>query len=300
MENQTNDLPLEIILFFIDDESKQLENILPVFKKNNEGITPKKMLEICTWSIRKAMPSASITLFTDSHTNIHDTSGDLSVVRFTDIRHDKLMFDLQRIRMEYIADQMSRGVFRNYILTDIDVYFNKSMAHLFKEDFDIASPATFHDQKYSPRGVPYNSLMSIINGGLWFVKPSQKVLVFYKTWLETMLHLEKTDDLLEYGDLAKMVKKDFLKWWGEPHSLMVMFADFFAAGELELIDYHGTLFRILDESIYNYAPDQLTDSSGHSIIKITSDDLKKRFLFHFRGGRKLFMADFAKQMGAPN
>jgi hypothetical protein len=209
------------------------------------------------------------------------------------------MFDLQRVRKEYIAGHIAKGISKNYIFTDIDVLFNKSMEHVFLQDFDIASPATFHEQRYSPRGVPYNSLMSIINGGLWFVKTNQRVVEFYENWLQTMLELERTDDLLEYGDLAVMVKRDFLKWWGEPHSLMVMFAKDFAAGERTLINYKGTAFRILDENLYNYAPDMLKAESGADIINITDGDLGSKYLFHLRGGRKLFMRSLAALLGYP-
>jgi hypothetical protein len=246
--------PIEIILFYINDENKNIENVLGIFKAVNENISAEEMLKMCVWSIKKTMPEATITLFTDEKTNIHDPSEEISVVRFGNISHEKLMFDLQKIRKEYISDQMKKGIEKNYIMTDIDVLFNKSMAHVFNMDFDIASPATFHNVQYSPRGVPYNSLMSIINGGLWFIKPSQKVINFYDAWMLEMLNLEKTDELAEYGNLAEMVRKDFLKWWGEPHSLMVMFGKYFAAGERELVNYNGTLFRLIDENLYNYAP----------------------------------------------
>jgi hypothetical protein len=207
------------------------------------------------------------------------------------------MFDLQRVRKEYITSHMASGISKNYIFTDIDVLFNKSMEHVFLEDFDIASPATFHQQSYSPRGVPYNSLMSIINGGLWFVKANERVVSFYENWLQTMLELERTDELLEYGDLASMVKRDFLKWWGEPHSLMVMFAKDFAKGERSLINYKGTLFRILDEYLYNFAPDMVKTDSGAQVINITEGDLATKYLFHLRGGRKLFMKSLAALLG---
>ncbi|QWE27139.1 putative nucleotide-diphospho-sugar transferase [Polynucleobacter sp. AP-Ainpum-60-G11] len=297
MKPEKKDKELEVVLFYINDKQKKLENILRIFKVVNENVSPKEMLEMCVWSIKKVMPSAKITLFTDESTNIHDSIENISVVRFSDIQHDRLMFDLQRVRKEYIASHIASGISKNYIFTDIDVLFNKSMEHVFLQDFDIASPATFHQQRYSPRGVPYNSLMSIINGGLWFIKADQRVISFYENWLETMLDLERTDELLEYGDLAGMVKKDFLKWWGEPHSLMVMFANDFAAGERILINYKGTSFRILDEDLYNYAPDIVKTESGGEVINITDGDLATKYLFHLRGGRKLFMRSLAALLG---
>jgi hypothetical protein len=294
-EEKNNEL--EVVLFYINDKQKKLEGILRIFKVVNENVAPREMLEMCVWSIKKVMPSAKITLFTDEHTNIHEAVDGISVVRFADIQHDRLMFDLQRVRKEYIASHMASGISKNYIFTDIDVLFNKSMEHVFLEDFDIASPATFHQQSYSPRGVPYNSLMSIINGGLWFVKANERVVGFYENWLQTMLELEQTDELLEYGDLASMVKKDFLKWWGEPHSLMVMFAKDFARGERSLINYKGTLFRILDEYLYNFAPDMVKTDAGAQVINITEGDLATKYLFHLRGGRKLFMKSLAALLG---
>lgn len=291
--------PIEIVLFYIDDKEKKIENVLGIFKTVNKLISPNEMLKMCVWSIKNTMPSAQITLFTDENTDIHESVDDISVVRFNDIQHDRLMFDLQRIRKEYLYKNLINGVDKHYIFTDIDVLFNKSMEHVFLEDFHIASPATFHDQKYSPRGIPYESLMSIINGGLWFVKTDIKVIEFYDRWLAVMLDLAATDDLSEYGKAAPTIKRDFLKWWGEPHSLMVMFAKEFASGERNLINYHGTLFRIFEENLYNYAPDIITDSSGSKTLKLTNQDFMHKYLFHFRGGRKLFMRAFAPHIGYP-
>jgi len=290
---------IEIVLFYIDDKEKKIENILSIFQTVNKNITPNEMLKMCVWSIKNTMPFAQITLFTDENTHIHDSIEGISVVRFNDIQHDRLMFDLQRIRKEYLYQNLLNGVIKNYIFTDIDVLFNKSMEDVFLQEFHIASPATFHDQQYSPRGIPYNSLMSIINGGLWFVKTDIKVIEFYDRWLQIMLDLSNTDDLSEYGNAAPTIKRDFLKWWGEPHSLMFMFAQDFANGERNLINYHGTLFRIFDENLYNFAPDVIKNSSGSKKISITKNDLLSKYLFHFRGGRKLFMRNFAPLIGFP-
>lgn len=292
--NQNN---LEIILFYVNDQQKKLENILEIFKVVNKTITPAEMFEMCVWSIKKTMPFAQITLFTDKFTNIHGNLEGIKIVRFDDIAHDRLMFDLQRIRMEYLKKQIELGICKNYIFTDIDVIFNRNMEHIFNQEFDIACPATFHEQKYSPRGIPYESLMSIINGGLWFIKSNFNVIIFYEKWLKIMLDLAENDELVEYGKYADMVKKDFLKWWGEPHSLMIMFANEFASGNRNFIQYDGIQIKILDENLYNFAPDIIHTESGKSTIELSNTDFNNKYLFHFRGGRKLFMSSVAKHLG---
>jgi ankyrin repeat protein len=78
---------------------------------------------------------------------------------------------------------------------------------------------------------------------------------------------------------------------------MVMFAKDFAAGERSFIRYKGTGFRLLDENIYNYAPDVVKTESGAEVINITDNDLITKYLFHMRGGRKLFMKSLAGLLG---
>lgn len=296
MQNNNYSKKIEIVLFYINDTAdKKLESILGIFKVVSQQISPKEMLEICVKSIKKNMPDASITLFTDTKTYIHDDIDDLKIQRFEDIRHDHLMFDLQRIRRDYLLHNVNTS--KSFIFTDIDVIFNKDLSSVFNFEFDIASPAKFHQNlKYSDRFVPINSLMSIINGGLWFVRPNKQTISFYNEWLDQMIYLSEYDLLDEYGPYKEMVKRDFLKWWGEPHSLMVMFGDFFKKNEKTLINYKNTKFRLIEEDIYNFAPDMVETTNQNFKLKMKESDFSEKYLFHFRGGRKIFMRQIANKL----
>lgn len=289
--------PVEIVLFFIEDKNKRLENILGASKVVNEIISPAEMFNMCVWSIRKNMPNASITLFTDDHTNIHNEMDNIKICRYSNIRHDFLMFDLENLRKNYIQDYIKKNIEINLIFTDIDVLFNKDLSHIFSMDFDVCSPATFYNLKHSSRGIPLNSLLSTINCGIFFVRTNNKALNFYNAWIELMLYLNEHDELKEYGDLFDRVKKDFLKWWGEPHSLMVMFGNQFMAGQRDYVYYKDTKFKIIEDSLYNFAPEMIKQPDGNLFLKMDEFHFDSCYLFHMRGARKVFMRQVANKMG---
>jgi len=182
------------------------------------------------------------------------------------------------------------------IFTDIDIIFNKSISHVFEGDFDVGLPATFYNNlTYSERGVPIKSLMSIINCGMFFIRSSENSIKFYDEWLATMLDLSVNDPLEEYGDSKTLVKDNFLKWWGEPHSIMVMFGPKLLRKENESFIYKGISVKIFEDADYNFAPDMKEDN-GKLTINLPKDVLENKHVFHLRGGRKLFMSQIALKL----
>jgi len=288
--------PVEIVLFFMEDKNKTVENVLGIFKLVNEKVSPADMLRICCQSIRKNMPEASITFLTDTASTIHSEMTDINVITTDQIRHDFIMFDLMQFRRNYIKSKVDCGQKTNVIFTDIDIIFNKSISHVFEGDFDVGLPATFYNNlTYSERGVPIKSLMSIINCGMFFIRSNENSIKFYDEWLATMLDLSVNDTLEEYGDSKALVKDNFLKWWGEPHSIMVMFGPKLLRKENESFIYKGISVKIFEDADYNFAPDMKEDN-GKLTINLPNDVLENKHVFHLRGGRKLFMSQIALKL----
>jgi len=288
--------PVEIVLFFMEDKNKSVENVLGIFKVVNERVSPADMLRICCLSIKKNMPEASITFLTDVDSTIHQGVEDINVVTTDQIRHDFIMYDLMKFRRNYIKEKINSGQKTNVIFTDIDIIFNKSVSHVFDGNFDVGLPATFYDNlTYSQRGVPINSLMSIINCGMFFIKSNENSVRFYDEWLATMSDLNVSDALEEYGDSKALVKQNFLKWWGEPHSIMVMFGPQLLKKENEYFSYKDVAIKIFKDSDYNFAPD-MNEVDGKLTIHLPNDFLQSKFVLHLRGGRKLFMSQIASKL----
>ena len=287
---------VEIVLFFMEDKNKSVENVLGIFKVVNERVSPADMLRICCLSIKKNMPEASITFLTDVDSTIHQEVENINVVTTDQIRHDFIMYDLMKFRRNYIKEKVDCGQKTNVIFTDIDIIFNKSVSHVFDGNFDVGLPATFYDNlTYSQRGVPINSLMSIINCGMFFIKSNENSVRFYDEWLATMSDLSVNDALEEYGDSRPLVKQNFLKWWGEPHSIMVMFGPQLLKKENEYFSYKDIAVKIFKDSDYNFAPD-MNEVDGKLTIHLSNDFLQSKFVLHLRGGRKLFMSQIASKL----
>jgi hypothetical protein len=288
--------PVEIVLFFMEDKNKSVENVLGIFKLVNEKVSPADMLRICCQSIRKNMPEASITFLTDIDSTIHLDMKGINVITTDKIRHDFIMFDLMQFRRNYIKSKVDSGHKTNVIFTDIDIIFNKSVSHVFDGDFDVGLPATFYDNlTYSDRGVPIKSLMSIINCGMFFIRSNENSVKFYDDWLATMLDLSVNDALDEYGDSKALVKDNFLKWWGEPHSIMVMFGPKLLKKENVTFKYKDIAVKIFEDADYNFAPDMKEDN-GKLTIHLPKEFLESKCVFHLRGGRKLFMSQIAVKL----
>ena len=287
---------IEIVLFFMEDKNQTVENVLGIFKLVNERVSPADMLRICSLSIKKTMPDALITFLTDTDSTIHQNIEGINVIKTDKIRHEFIMFDLMKFRRDYIKEKVDSGQKVNVVFTDIDIIFNKPINHVFNNHFDVGLPATFYDNlTYSERGVPINSLMSIINCGMFFIKSNERSVQFYDHWLSTMLRLSKEDTLEEYGNSKSMVRKNFLKWWGEPHSIMVMFGPTLLRRENESFTYKGIQIRIFQDADYNFAPD-MREENGKLTILLPSDHLESKHVFHLRGGRKLFMGQVAARL----
>ena len=288
--------PIEIVLFFMEDKNKSVENVLGIFKLVNERVSPADMLRICCQSIRKNMPEAKITFLTDIESTIHREMDGINVITTDQIRHDFIMYDLMKFRRNYIQSKVDAGQQTNVIFTDIDIIFNKSLSHVFQNDFDVGLPATFYDNlNYSDRGVPINSLMSIINCGMFFIKSNENSVKFYDEWLASMMDLSVNDNLEEYGGSTALVKENFLKWWGEPHSIMVMLGPKLLRKENKSFLFKGIRINIFKDSDYNFAPD-MREENGNFTIHLPAEFLEEKYVFHLRGGRKLFMSQIASKL----
>ena len=287
------DKKIEIVLFYINDNNNVVENVLGIFKTVNEHVAPSDMLMMCAKSILKYIKNAKIILITNSTTNIHKGIEGVEVLLTEEIRHDYIMYDLLKFRRSYIEKTIENGNNTNIIFTDIDILFNKSVLEIFNDDFDICMPATFYENiNFSERGVPINSLLSTINCGIFFVKPTLESLYFYNNWCELMLQLSANDKLEEYGEFKNIVQKDFLKWWGEPHSLMVLLGGILKKHNNNFT-FKNTKIKIVQDNLYNYAP-MLSENNGKFNLDIAKESLENTYVFHMRGGRKLFMKQVAQ------
>jgi hypothetical protein len=287
------DKKIEIVLFYINDNNNVVENVLGIFKTVNDYVAPADMLMMCAKSILKNMQNVKIILITNSVTNIHNGIEGVEVIITEEIRHEYIMFDLLKFRRDYIEKNIENGNNANIIFTDIDILFNKSVSEIFNDDFDVCLPATFYKNiNFSERGVPINSLLSTINCGIFFIKPTLETLYFYNAWSELMLQLSTSDNLEEYGDYKNMVQKDFLKWWGEPHSLMVLLGVQLKSNNSKFT-FKNTKIKIVQDDLYNYAP-ILSENKGRFNLDIAKESLENTYVFHMRGGRKLFMKKMAQ------
>ena len=285
---------LEIVLFFIEDKQNIVEDILGIFKVVNENVRPSEMLALCCKSIKSTMPTASIVLITDHETNIHEGIDEIKIIRTNEIRHEYIMFDLLKYRKKYIEDALNSG--KNIIFTDIDILFNKSIEEVFIDEFDVGMPATFYQNlQFSKRGVPINSLISTINCGIFFIKPNLESVEFYDAWINLMSNLNSTDELREYGALSIKIKDEFLKWWGEPHTLMVLINSILNKKEYKKFKFGNTTIKIMQDDIYNFTP-EMQERMGKLGLSISREAFDRASVFHLRGGRKLFMRQLAGAM----
>lgn len=287
---------VEVVLFYMDDPENKISGVLTGLKDAYSKIDPIKMLRMSVWSVSKHMPKANITLFTDFDTKVPDDIPKLKILRLDSIRHDFCDYDLYHARMNYIKEHFHSEKKTNFIFTDIDTLFAKDMALIFENDFDVAIPRTLYpDLKYSERGVPIGSLMSNINCGLFFVRTNSESIKFFDLWLKEFSYLADNDELIEYGSYKNKVKENFYKWWGGPHTLMVMFAKYLREKK-DNINFHGTKILFVDDEVYNYAPDVINENNQLR-IKILNEQFERTFMFHFRGSRKYFMELVAKKLG---
>ncbi len=282
--------PPHIVLFFTEDREKRLQAELG---NPDAALAPSQMLVLCVESIRRVMPQCPVVLVTDETFDAPGLPDDLTLVRHADIRHGHLMYDRLRVQKQYVDALLEHGEEVDLVFMDIDILLNRALDDVFGSDFDLAFPATFYpDLKYSERGVPLNSLMSIINGGVLFARSSEATSRFFGAWMQQMEYLFQHDALEEYGALKGRVREHFMSWWGEPHTLMVMFGRAFMAGQRKHVRYQGIKVAILEDALYNYAP-EIERVGDNWQISVTDQDRRSRFVFHLRGQRKVFMVQLA-------
>lgn len=276
---------IEVILFYINDDQGQIESILPAFVLNR-NISAAEMLNLCVKSISRSMPSAKVILVTNHKTTIHVGIDNLEIIYADDISHENLIIDLHRFRRNYIKSKINE--LSNLIFTDIDVLINDNLSQVFENDFDFATtidPAS--NIHLNERGLPMNgNLMFNFTGGIYFIKCNERVLNFYDYFINQWTNFAMNEDFSNYGAKSSEVKLQFLKWWGELHTLSVIFGLEILTGAINKKTIYEANFLFLPEIKYNFAP-KLTNNNGS--MRIHLPDLKNVSMIHFRGARKVFM-----------
>lgn len=286
----------EMVLFFVNDKEQDLEKLLHL-QQVNQMITPAQTLQACVQSLRRHTPNARIALITDADTNIHSAEDRIEVLRDGGIAFDRLIYDRVRVYKEYLEKALEEGRTAPIFFLDTDLLINKNLLDAFALPFDVGFTATFpKNLAYSARGLVMNSNMTPVNGGVMMCRPTRAAVQFYREWLSLIETLGATDDLAEYGHAIDAVRKDFLKWWGAQHALMVMLGRQMLAGERDRIMYNDAHVRIFDGSLYNYSPPILDAPNGSKMIDISESDTVTRYVFHMKGVRKLFIPQLSARM----
>jgi len=276
---------VEVVLFFIDDKNAEIESILPGFKFN-KNIKPSLMLDLCVKSITKNMSNAKIVLVTNSSTFIHAEIKNIEVINADQISHEKLIYDLHLFRREYIKSKIGSNT--NVIFTDIDVLVNKDLGKLFDQDFDLATTIDPNSNaSLDDRGLPCDgSLMFNFTGGIYFAKCNENSLNFYDEFLKKWKYLSTSEIFNNYGVRSIEVEQHFLRWWGELHTLSLIFGLDILSAKKDHAIIDGAKWLFFPERIYNYAP-EIINKDGSLSIKVT--DINDIGVIHFRGIRKIFM-----------
>jgi hypothetical protein len=277
----------EIVLFYINDKRKQIEKILPVFTFNNQNISPSEMIRLCVSSINKNMPNAKIVLITNSETNIHKGLESIKVINADNISHERLLYDMHCFRRNYIENKINAKC--NLIFTDIDILINKNMDEVFEKNFDIATTIDPNSNlELDVNGLPVRgSYMFNFTGGIYFIKPSSNVLKFYDYFLEEWFYLNSHEDFVNYAERQEDVKTNFLRWWGELHTLSKLFGHEVLTGVARRKKINDAELIFLPEEKYNFAPPMIDNNNNTATINLKN--LEQVSMIHFRGGRKIFM-----------
>lgn len=275
----------EVILFYISDKEGEIENILPGFAFN-KNIKPEEMLDLCAKSIARSMPEAKIVLITNSSTSIHHGIENIEVINADEISHEKLIYDLHTFRRQYIKSKIGLNV--NLIFTDIDILINEDLGVLFDHDFDLATTIDpLSNKNLSVRGLPTDgSLMFNFTGGIYFVKCNENTLSFYDDFLRQWKSISESENFSDYGNRSSEVQKHFLRWWGELHTLSLIFGTDVLNGQVDRATLKHAKWIFFPEKRYNFAPN-ITNDSGKMSIRI--EGIQHVGVIHFRGIRKVFM-----------
>jgi len=286
MEMQNSQI--EIVLFYIADKENAIESILSGFQMNRQ-VKPEKMLDLCVQSIKKNMPHAKIVLVTDHNTYIHSGIENLEVIKTGKIQHESLIFDLTKFRRDYVASKMGECD-TNLIFTDIDVLINKNLIDVFLDDFDFATTIEpTNNPSLNKRGLPIGGMMFNFTGGIYFVRCNQNTLNFYDHVIDLWEYFFNTESFNNYGKLSEYTKNNFLKWWGELHTLSVIFGLDVLTGKCDYLEFNKTSLRFFPEKKYNFAPDYKIEGETLHVSPFTLDQITVASMIHFRGVRKLFM-----------
>ena len=277
---------IEVLLFYINDKNNSIESILPGFKLNR-AIKPEKMLSLCVQSISKSMPNAKIILITNYETNIHAGIDNLDIIKTDEISHERLIYDLSSFRRSYIKSKI--GLDTNLIFTDIDVLFNSDLTKIFEADFDLATTIDpTSNQNLNDKGLPIESFMFNVTGGIWFVKCNKNALDFFDFYLKKWFNLSQIGKFQNYGEKSKEVKKYFLKWWGELHTLSIIFGRDVLMGKKSKVTINNATILFIKEEDYNYPPSYKIENN-EMLLTTPLLFLNERSVIHCRGIRKLLM-----------
>jgi len=284
---------LEVQLFYVDDQDHELESVVSSFK-DNRAVKKTRLIEICAESIVKKNPSACVTLVTDMKSFPNNNFENLEIVRINTIQPQSLLFDLNLYRRNYIRERTTQE--DRIFFTDIDVLVNCDLNLLFEHDFDIQT--SIDSQMQGPinkQGLPLGHMGYRFTGGGFFVKCNERSLNFFDEYLALWRLLAERSNFETMGKYSSLIKRDFLKWWGEIHTFSAMAGVDALSGLTDSKTISGCKFRFLDEVFYNYAPNNL-DPYGDDLNFLDQYErelLKKFFdkksIIHFRGNRKKYM-----------
>jgi hypothetical protein len=264
----------EIVLFHVDDPLPAV-----VFS----GVSSQLQFDLCMQSIARRSQSSRVTLLTDSRTDLRCDNSSLSILR-SEVSLELLMLERTRLYLEHVRRRANEGALVPITLMDIDILVARDLGGVFDgEDFDVGLTVRFPPGLVlDDDGLPVNTMISPINGGVIFVRPNAASVAFFEEMLSKILMLHKK------GVYAPKLAGDIRKWGGDQFALMHMLGKRLIADRPNVINHAGVKVRFFSCETHNYSPD--------TIGEISRDRLSETFILHLKGPRKDWMPGVARWM----
>jgi Nucleotide-diphospho-sugar transferase len=267
----------EIVLFHVRD---------PAPAVHFTDISGDTLFTLCVRSIRARSPHSRITLLTDGTTEMGSDYPGVEVIRDHALKTEYLMYERARMYGEHVARRANETDAMPLVFMDTDILVNRDLGEVFALPFDVGLTCRVRPGVVlNSDGIPTNTKVSPINGGVILARPTSAATAFFK---EQMV---RYDALHARGGIPSELTpvQDIRKWGGDQFALMNMVGRVLLEEQPELIEHAGAQVRFMDCNIYNYSPEPGVD--------LTPAMLTPKFIIHMKGRFKTYMPTLAQALG---